>query len=165
MKIRKVNDTDLEQLVAIYNHYVESTTISFEEEAISVSTLKERIKRISETGLPWVVAEIEGEVQGYAYASQWNARSAYKYTVEPSIYLSPNSAGKGIGKALYTHLLTTLESNNIKNAIAVIALPNRKSIALHERMGFKKVGEFDRIGIKFGKEVSVSYWQLKLEAK
>jgi phosphinothricin acetyltransferase len=164
MLIREIVESDIEQIVAIYNHYVESTSVSFEESPVSSVTLKERVDFVISLGLPWLVAETDGYIEGYAYAGQWNKRSAYKYTVEPSIYVAPDNTGKGVGKALYTKLLASLKSKNIKNAIGVIALPNPSSIALHEIMGFKKVGEFERIGMKFGQEVSVGYWQLNLDA-
>ncbi|OIQ26785.1 MAG: phosphinothricin acetyltransferase [Vibrio sp. MedPE-SWchi] len=161
--IREAIESDIDQMVVIYNHYVESTSVSFEEDPISFATLKERMDTVTSSGLPWLVVENNGHIEGYAYAGQWNKRSAYKYTVEPSIYLAARNIGKGIGRALYYDLLSILKNKNIKNAIGVIALPNPSSVALHEKLGFKKVGEFDRIGVKFGQEVSVGYWQLKLD--
>ncbi|EEZ89675.1 hypothetical protein VME_04370 [Vibrio harveyi 1DA3] len=162
MEIREVKDTDLAQIVEIYNYYVESTSISFEEEPISVEVMQQRIEEVLSLGLPWLVAEVDGQVLGYAYANRWKPRSAYRFTVEPSIYVKLGITSKGIGSTLYSYLLDNLREKQIKNVIGVITLPNESSIRLHERLGFKKVGEFPNIGLKFGEKKSVGYWQLEL---
>lgn len=162
MKIREVTATDIDAIVRIYNPYIENTTISFEEEPVTNEIMQQRVEQLSSIGLPWLVAEQDGEVLGYAYASQWKPRSAYRFTVEPTIYLAPQAKGKGVGRVLFTELFNRLKAQGIKNAISVIALPNPSSIGIHEAMGFKKVGEFANIGVKFGKQVSVGYWQLEL---
>ena len=158
MIIRKVRDTDMDALVRIYNHYIEATTITFEEDLISSEIMLERVHNIQQSGFPWLVVEMDGHVQGYAYAGSWKPRSAYRYTVEPSIYLAPDIVAKGAGKALYCQLLSILKEQGIKNVLGVIALPNQASVALHESLGFKKVGEFARVGYKFERWVSVGYW-------
>lgn len=164
MEIREVKDTDSAQIVEIYNYYVESTSISFEEEPISVEVMQQRIEDVLSLGLPWLVAEVDGQVLGYAYANRWKPRSAYRFTVEPSIYVKQGITSTGIGSTLYSHLLDNLKEKQIKNVIGVITLPNESSIRLHERLGFKKVGEFPNIGLKFGEKKSVGYWQLELNA-
>ncbi|MGI9917286.1 GNAT family N-acetyltransferase [Vibrio owensii] len=164
MEIREVKDTDSAQIVEIYNYYVESTSISFEEEPISVEVMQQRIEEVLSLGLPWLVAEVDGQVLGYAYANRWKPRSAYRFTVEPSIYVKLGITSKGIGSTLYSYLLDNLREKQIKNVIGVITLPNESSIRLHERLGFKKVGEFPNIGLKFGEKKSVGYWQLELNA-
>ncbi|NOI71814.1 GNAT family N-acetyltransferase [Vibrio owensii] len=164
MEIREVKDTDSAQIVEIYNYYVESTSISFEEEPISVEVMQQRIEEVLSLGLPWLVAEVDGQILGYAYANRWKPRSAYRFTVEPSIYVKQGITSKGIGSTLYSHLLDNLKEKQIKNVIGVITLPNESSIRLHERLGFKKVGEFPNIGLKFGEKKSVGYWQLELNA-
>lgn len=164
MEIREVKDTDSAQIVEIYNYYVESTSISFEEEPISVEVMQQRIEEVLSLGLPWLVAEVDGQVLGYAYANRWKPRSAYRFTVEPSIYVKQGIISKGIGSTLYSYLLDNLKEKQIKNVIGVITLPNESSIRLHERLGFKKVGEFPKIGLKFGEKRSVGYWQLELNA-
>lgn len=164
MEIREVKDTDSAQIVEIYNYYVESTSISFEEEPISVEVMQQRIKDVLSLGFPWLVAEVDGQVLGYAYANRWKPRSAYRFTVEPSIYVKLGITSKGIGSTLYSYLLDNLREKQIKNVIGVITLPNESSIRLHERLGFKKVGEFPNIGLKFGEKKSVGYWQLELNA-
>ena len=161
MKIRTAHPADAGKIADIYNHYVRHTTITFEEEQVSSEQMALRIEKVIRAGLPWLVAEAEGKIQGFAYAGQWHERSAYRYTVEPSVYLAPAAAGKGLGKLLYRQLLEDLRHKGIKNVLGVIALPNDPSVGLHESFGFEKVGEFSEVGFKFGKWISVGYWQLK----
>ncbi len=163
MDIREVKRVDAPQIVEIYNYYIESTAISFEEEPVSVETMEQRIDEILSYGLPWLVAEKQGKVVGYAYAGRWKPRSAYRFTIEPSIYVQFGRTGEGIGISLYSALIAALKAKSYQNAISVIALPNPSSVGLHERLGFKKVGEFANIGVKFGERHSVGYWQLDLE--
>ncbi|MES2047360.1 MAG: arsinothricin resistance N-acetyltransferase ArsN1 family B [Pseudomonadota bacterium] len=160
-KIRPVNSEDAEAICAIYNHYVQNTSISFEEEDVAPSEMSRRIVDVTET-LPWLVIENEGIVDGYAYATKWRARSAYRFSVEISVYLSSNSIGKGYGASLYSHLLDQLATLGVHAVIAGIALPNEKSIKLHERMGLKKVAHFEQVGFKNQQWVDVGYWQKTL---
>ncbi len=160
MIIRKVSDSDVNSIVQIYNHYIATTTISFEEDPVTYTEMAQRVNKVLDSGMPWYVAEEDGEITGYAYAGQWKARSAYRFTVEPSIYVAVDKTGKGVGSMLYRKLLETLKEMGIKNAVSSIALPNQSSVALHERMGFQKVGEFSNIGFKFERQISVGYWQL-----
>ena len=161
MKIRATNPSDAGKIADIYNHYVRHTTITFEEEQVSSEQMALRIEKVTRSGLPWLVAEEDDEILGYAYAGQWHERSAYRYTVEPSVYLSPDAVGRGLGRLLYRQLLEDLRQKGIKNVMGVIALPNDQSVGLHESFGFEKVGEFSDVGFKFGKWISVGYWQLK----
>ncbi|MEZ8100715.1 GNAT family N-acetyltransferase [Vibrio bivalvicida] len=162
MELRQVQLTDAQWIVGIYNHYIATTAISFEEEPIYVEEMELRIDAVLTAGLPWIVLEEEGLPLGYAYAAKWKSRSAYRYTVEPSIYLSSDAKGKGAGQKLYRSLIAQLRELGIKNAIGTIALPNPSSVALHEKLGFRKVGEFANIGFKFDQHISVGYWQLEL---
>ncbi|WP_158146602.1 GNAT family N-acetyltransferase [Vibrio fluvialis] len=162
MEIRDIQDVDIVTITEIYNRYIEQTTITFEEVPISVSKMGERVNKIRAAGLPWLVVAHEGTVVGYAYAGQWNARSAYRFTVEPSIYLSPQAKGQGWGRAVYQVLLSKLKDLGIRNVLGVIALPNEASIGLHESLGFRKVGEFSQVGYKFDRWLSVGYWQLEI---
>lgn len=164
MVIRDVAASDMQQIADIYNHYIHTTTISFEELSVSAEQMRDRVQAVLDIALPWLVAELDGKVIGYAYAGQWKARSAYRYTVEPSIYLDHSATGKGAGRRLYSALFEQLKVLGISNAVGSIALPNPSSIGLHESLGFKKVGEFSNIGMKFGKKISVGYWQLELSA-
>lgn len=160
MREARVDDADA--IAAIYNHYVLTTSISFEETEVSAIDMAGRIADVQAAGLPWLVAEIDGAVAGYAYATKWRVRHAYRFSVESSVYLAPDSAGKGIGAKLYGVLLERLRAGGYHLAIGGIALPNAASVALHEKMGFEKVAHFSEVGFKFGRWTDVGYWQLAL---
>ncbi len=162
--IRPALESDAASLVDIYNHYVLNTTISFEEAAISAEQMATRIERILAGDLPWLVAEdSEGGVIGYAYASPWKERSAYRFSVEVSVYLHPEASGRGMGTALYTALFDQLRQRGIHAAMGGIALPNPASIALHEKMGMTRAALYKDVGFKFGRWIDVGYWQVILE--
>lgn len=145
----------------IYNYYIANTVITFEEEPTIAQDFEKRIQEVI-AKLPWLVYQDGGEVLGYAYATDWKSRCAYKYSVETSIYLKHDAKGKGIGRELYTTLLQQLKEKNYHTAIGGIALPNQASIALHEKLGYTKVAHFNQVGYKFNKWVDVAYWQLIL---
>ena len=147
-------------IAAIYNHYVATTVITFEEEPVSASEMARRIADVGSVSLPWLVAEREGKVVGYAYASPWRARSAYRFSVEVTVYVDPDCPRLGIGRRLYEELLPTLKARGIHAAFGVIALPNEASVALHEKFGFVKVAHLREVGLKFGRWIDVGYWQL-----
>lgn len=160
--IRPVNEFDAHHIVEIYNPYIKETTITFEEEPASDSEMKRRIEKVQTLGLPWICGEVDGNLAGYAYATRWRERSAYRYTAESVIYLNKELAGQGYGSQLYTALIENLKSTSIHMVIGVIALPNPASIALHEKLGFKKVAHFTEVGFKFGNWLDVGYWELML---
>ena len=137
--IRSVAANDARDICEIYNPYVETTTITFEEKPVGVEEMERRIADISSTH-PWLIAEVEGQVLGYAYASSWKARSAYRQTVETSVYIDRLARGKGLGRALYAELIPALRALGIHAALGGIALPNEASVRLHESFGFSKVG-------------------------
>jgi phosphinothricin acetyltransferase len=112
--------------------------------------------------LPWLVAEENGEVIGYGYAAQWKARSAYRRSVEATVYMHPSSVGKGQGSALFGALLIELRRVQIHCVIGGVALPNPASIALLEKFGLRQVAHFREVGYKFGQWIDVGYWQLLL---
>lgn len=158
--LRECAEEDGAALCAIYNHYVAQTTATFEETPVSAEEMARRIAAV--TGrLPWLVCEQDGVVAGYAYATSWKSRSAYRHSVETTIYVHPGATGKGIGTTLYRCLLDRLPCLGIHCAIAGIALPNPASVALHERLGFVRAGQFREIGRKFGRWVDVGYWALR----
>lgn len=166
MEIRKIKFSDVEQITEIYNFYIDNTLITFEEERITPDDMRQRVEKVIKNDLPWIVLEDEegtGEILGYAYANFWHQRSAYRFTVEPSVYLAEHLKGRGYGKILYQALLEILHHKGIKNLLGVIALPNEPSVGLHESLGFKKVGEFNEVGFKFEQWVSVGYWQLQFD--
>ena len=160
--IRPANEFDAHRIVEIYNPYINETTITFEEEPVSASEIKHRIEKVQTLGLPWICGEVDGNLAGYAYATCWRERSAYRYTAESVIYLNKELAGQGYGSQLYTALIENLKRTGIHVVIGVIALPNPASIALHEKLGFKKVAHFTEVGFKFGNWLDVGYWELML---
>lgn len=161
--LRAAGAADGAAIAAIYNPYVLASTISFEEEAVEPAVMAARIADVAAAGLPWLLAESGGVVVGYAYATRWRVRPAYRYAVETSVYLAPACHGQGIGRLLYERLLAQLRAGGFHLAIAGIALPNPASIALHERSGFQKAAHFREVGFKFGQWRDVGYWQLLLQ--
>ena len=111
---------------------------------------------------PWLVSELDGAMVGYAYASSWKRRSAYRYAVESTIYLAPEFHGRGLGSELYRALIAEMRARGFHCAIGGISLPNPASIALHEKLGYKHIGQFREVGWKFGKWVDVGHWELLL---
>ena len=112
--------------------------------------------------MPWFVAEQDGVILGYSYASKWKGRCAYRYSMEVTVYLRPDRVGRGLGSALYSKLLPALKSQRIHVAVGIIALPNEASVKLHEKMGFLKAAHFKEVGFKFERWIDVGYWQLIL---
>ncbi|GGX90355.1 hypothetical protein GCM10011290_17580 [Vogesella alkaliphila] len=132
---------------------------------MSVADMAERIAATQAQGLPWLVAEAEdGELFGYAYASRWRVRPAYRHSVEASIYLRQATVGQGLGKLLYRELLQRLTALGLRTVIGGVAQPNPASDALHRALGFKQVALFEQVGRKFGRWLDVAYWQLSLTA-
>jgi phosphinothricin acetyltransferase len=160
--IRPVQISDLSSIQDIYNYYIRETTATFEETQISEEDLAGRISKVESTGLPWLVAEHHGNIKGYAYATKWKERSAYRYSVEISVYVDRERQGQGWGTKLYQALFTQLQKLDIHLAIGGITLPNDASIALHEKFGMIKVAHFQEIGFKFEQWLDVGYWQLEL---
>ena len=157
--IRTATSSDAEAICAIYNHYVIGSCITFEEEPVSEADMRERMEQTLAV-LPWLVWEEEGSVLGYAHASKWKSRCAYRYAVESTIYLRENATGRGIGRKLYGELLAKLQVEKIHTVIGGIALPNSASQRLHEKLGFKKVAQFEQVGWKFNRWIDVGYWEL-----
>ncbi len=159
--IRTVELTDADAICKIYNPYVTETIITFEESPVSPEAMVDRIKHITGT-LPWLVDCENGVVKGYAYAGKWRSRSAYRYSVEATVYVDQSSQGQGVGTLLYSELLARLRRLGLHAAVGCIALPNEASVALHEKLGFRKVAHFSEVGLKFGKWIDVGYWQIFL---
>jgi phosphinothricin acetyltransferase len=114
---------------------------------------------VRRASLPWLVAEEDGTVVGYAYATKWRTRPAYRQSVEVTVYVASDRRRRGIGSVLYDSLLDELRDHGIHAAIGGIALPNPASVALQEKFGFEKVAHFAEVGFKFGKWIDVGYWQ------
>ncbi len=160
--IRDATVADASAIAAIYNHYVVHTIVTFETAVVADDDIAERIAATTGGGYPWLVAEDAGAVVGYAYATQWNRRSAYRHSTESSVYLAPGAAGRGLGTALYGELIPRLAAAGIHVVIGGIALPNDASVALHEKVGMRKVAHFCQVGHKFGEWIDVGYWQMEL---
>lgn len=160
--IRPARDGDAAALARIYNHYIAGTCITFETEPVAAAEMARRVVDTAGDGLPWLVACRAGEVTGYAYASKWKGRCAYRYTAEVTVYLDPAMTGQGIGRLLYIALVEDLRTRGMHAAIGGIALPNDPSIRLHERLGFRKVAHFEQVGFKQGRWIDVGYWQVLL---
>lgn len=161
--IREAQPGDAQAICDIYNPYVLGTTITFEEEAVSPGGMAGRMAEVQAV-FPWLVLEEGGEVLGYAYAGKWKARSAYRHTVESTIYLRQGEAGRGQGRLLYTALLEGLGERQVHAVIGGITQPNPASVGLHEALGFRKVGHLSEVGWKFGRWLDVGYWELILES-
>ncbi len=161
MEIRLVTEADAAAVAAIYRPIVESTTISFETEAPDEAETRRRIAETL-TAYPWLVCERDGRIAGYAYATKHRVRSAYRWSVDTSVYVDPKFQRQGIGQRLYRSLFAILTAQGFFNAYAGIALPNPASVALHERVGFRPIGVYKNVGYKLGAWRDVGWWQLAL---
>ena len=157
LTVRTARSDDAEALLAIYEHYVKNTAISFEFEVPSVDEFKRRIENTLER-FPYLVAERDGRIVGYAYAGTFKPRPAYDRSVETTIYLAKDCKNQGIGKALYAQLEKELAHQNITNLYACIAVPVDKdpyvdtnSMDFHAHLGYRLVGTFQKCGYKFGR--------------
>ncbi len=162
MHIRAAVRADADAVTRIYNHYVRETIVTFESTELEVDEMARRIDATVNSGLPWIVAEEGGSLVGYACASKWKNRHAYRYSVESTIYLDPAVTRRGIGRRLYGALLEQIRDCGMHVVIGVISLPNPASAGLHEALGFRKVGEFQEVGYKLDRWIDVGYWQLTL---
>lgn len=163
--VREAVPEDAKQVASIYNYYVLHSVVTFEEDAVTQEQTLQRITETLEEGLPYLVVEDQGEVVGFSYASKWKGRCAYRFAVESTVYLADGYVGKGMGSLIYAELLNQLLEKGFKTVIGGISLPNEASVALHEKLGFTKVGHFRRVGYKFNKWVDVGYWQKELESE
>jgi L-amino acid N-acyltransferase YncA len=160
--IRMARESDGSAILAIYAPFCEKSAVSFE----TIAPFPEEIaRRIRETlsKFPWLVAESEGKVAGYAYASSHRQRAAYRWSVETTVYVSDGQRRDGIGRALYQNLFALLRRQGFFNAFAGITLPNPASVGFHEALGFKPVGVYRKVGYKMGTWHDVGWWQLELQ--
>ena len=159
--IRPASAGDAAAIAEIYNHYVSHTVVTFEEEPVSAEQMSARIADVQAT-YPWLVCERDTKIIGYAYASKMHARRSYRFSVETTVYLAAEVLGKGAGSRIYSELLGLLKKSGYHTAIGAISLPNDRSVALHEKLGFTKTGHHREVGWKFDRWVDVGYWQLLL---
>ena len=156
LTIRDATAADMEAVQAIYSFYVTRTCASFEEEPPTIEEMRRRLAKTHERGLPYLVAESDGEVVGYTYAGPWRFRSAYRYTIEDSIYVAPSVTRRGVGSTLLGALVDRCTELGYRQMIGVIGdSANHGSIGLHRRLGFRQEGVLRGVGLKFGRWVDV----------
>jgi L-amino acid N-acyltransferase YncA len=156
-----ISERDAGACAAIYAPYVRDTVISLEERPPTPEELAGRIETITKTH-PWLVAQDEDEVIGYAYAARHRERAAYRWAADVALYVAPARHRRGAGRALYETLFDLLAQQGFRIACAGITLPNEASVGLHEALGFEPVGVYRRIGWKLGAWRDVGWWQLEL---
>lgn len=157
--IRLAHAHDARKIWEIYKPYVLNSYTSFETETPDLTVFRVRIENVLNT-LPWLVCEYKDLVTGYAYATDHRSRTAYQWTKELSVYIHNDFKGKGIGTALYITLIELLKLQGVQNCLAGIALPNEASIRFHEKLGFRKVGVYHRVGYKLNGYRDVEWWEL-----
>ncbi|WP_374407689.1 N-acetyltransferase family protein [Hydrogenophaga sp.] len=161
--IRPSREDDLPAITRIYAHHVLHGTGTFETTPPTQEEMAARRADVLGKGLPWLVVEEGGEVLGYAYGNWFKPRPAYRFSVEDSIYLAPEAAGKGLGRALLAELLTTLERSGIRKVMAVIGdSGNAGSVGVHTALGFERVGVVQSCGWKFGRWLDIVMMQRSL---
>ncbi|GAA3629365.1 GNAT family N-acetyltransferase [Microlunatus ginsengisoli] len=161
LRVRPVEEADLPRIRAIVNHFIATSAFNFRTEPQTVDDWHADWRRLGETH-PWLAAVDGGRVVGVAYAAPWNYRTAYRWTVETSVYVDADTQQRGVGDALYANLLGRLRRQGFVSAVAVIALPNLPSVRLHERHGFTPVGMLRNAGFKLGSWHDVGFWQCVL---
>ena len=161
-QIRMAAEADAEQMLAIYAPVVRETVISFEYEPPSLPEFRERIRTTLER-MPWLVCDNDSEIAGYAYSSPFRTREGYRWACELTIYVHPGYHRCGIGRALYTSLFRCLALQGYCVAVATITIPNPASIALHESMGMRRVGTYEKVGYKHGQWLDDGVWQIELQ--
>jgi len=161
--IRESTDRDVPAITTIYRHHVLKGTGTFEIEPPDESEIARRRNDLVQRGFPWLVAVVEGIVVGYAYAGPFRAREAYRYTLEDSIYVHPDSMGQGIGGALLKELIDLCRRGGFKQILAIIGdSDNQGSIRVHEACGFQHIGVMKTVGLKFDRWLDVVIMQLEL---
>jgi phosphinothricin acetyltransferase len=157
---------DAARLAEIYNFYVETDTATFEVEPIGEAAMAQRVAAVQAADLPWIVATDAIGIAGYAYAAPFHERAAYAHTVTCSVYIDRAARGRGLGRALYASLLERVADiaegthSPVHTVVALIALPNDASVALHEAVGFVHKGTIEAVGYKLGRWLDVGYWQI-----
>jgi L-amino acid N-acyltransferase YncA len=154
MIVRASRESDVAKIAAIYAHHVRHGSASFEEVAPDAAEIAKRRLEILAKGFPYLVAEANGELLGYCYASLYRTRSAYRFALEDSVYVAPEAIRKGVGRALMGTLIPACEATGARQLVAVIGdSANHSSIGLHESFGFVRAGLLKSVGYKFGRWV------------
>ncbi len=161
--LRESRDADLVAIAAIYAHHVRHGLASFEDEPPDADELGRRRAALLERGYPYIVAEAGGAVVGYAYAGPYRPRPAYRHTVEDSVYVAPDAAGRGVGRALLEALIARCTALGYRQMVAVIGdSANAPSIGLHEALGYRRAGTLASVGFKLGRWVDIIILQRAL---
>ncbi|SCC92653.1 Phosphinothricin N-acetyltransferase [Thiomonas sp. X19] len=161
--IRPATEADVAAITHIYRHHVLHGTGTFEIQPPDTAEMQQRLQRVTQRGLPWLVAERDGEVAGFAYANWFREREAYRWTLEDSVYVDAQQRGQGLGSALLQQLLQACEAQGARQLLAVIGdSANEGSIALHLRHGFTHGGVMPAVGWKFGRWLDVVLMQKAL---
>ena len=160
--IRPFSSTDVPAVTRIYGHYVRETVITFETEEPSEAEMANRFNAIVGRNHPLLIGEIEGSVVGYAYASTYRPRAAYRFTCEDSIYLAPEAVGHGLGGKLLARLIEESSKAGLKQMLAVITAERANSIRLHEKHGFRMIGRYEALGYKFDRWLDIVHMQRAL---
>ena len=161
--VRPATPGDLDQVTAIFAHYVANSVATFEEVPPHSAEWQCKLADLADRNLPFLVGETNGVVRGFAYASPWRPKPAYRYTVEDTVYLAPGHTGRGIGSLLLGTLLTGCAQAGALQVIAVIAdTGSDASAALHRRFGFSEVGRLTAVGRKHGRWIDTILMQRKL---
>jgi L-amino acid N-acyltransferase YncA len=164
-KVRLALDEDIPAITEIYAHHVRHGAATFEIVPPDAAEMKRRRCDVAQNGFPWLVAEIDGQLAGYAYAGPYRARPAYRFTVEDSVYLHPAYVGRGLGTILLPRLIVLCEEAGARQMVAVIGdSKNTASIRLHENFGFELTGVLRSVGFKFGRWVDTVLMQRRLGA-
>ena len=163
-EIRPVADGDIPDIREIYNYYVTNSVVTFDEKKWSLAQWREKLAFLRKQSLPFLVAESpSGQILGYALVQPMSSKSAYRFSVENSIYLGQAATGKGLGRALLEALITACEEQGIRQMVAVISDKGAEgSVALHEKLGFRVVGEYQAVGYKFDRWLDIVHMQRAL---
>jgi L-amino acid N-acyltransferase YncA len=163
-RIRLAEEADAAEILRIYEPIVRETAISFELTPPGNEEIRQRIRDVLSSHV-WLVGAEGQSVAGYAYASKFRPREAYQWTAEVTVYVDVSRRRRGVGRALYISMMEVLRLQGFRSAIAVIALPNDPSVRMHERLGFKAVGVFEKVGYKLGRWHDVGWWQIALRER
>ena len=155
--LRDANTGDAEAIAGLYAHYVRTSIATFEETPPDCAEIEQRIAAVHAAGLPWIVAtDVSGTLLGYAYASSYRTRSAYRYTLENSVYVAPHAVGSGVGATMMREVIRRCTELGYRQMLAVIGdSANAPSIGVHRKAGFREVGVLRKVGYKHGRWVDV----------
>ena len=160
--IRLATLDDAKYVRDIYGPYIEESVVSFEQIVPSVEEMRGRMAAVCEK-YPWLIAEVDGRVAGYAYGGRHAERAAYRWAADVTVYLDPAYHRRGIGRRLYSVLFDLLRLQGYRRAFGGISLPNEASVGLHESMGFTRVGVYHDVGYKMGRWIDVGWWEMPLQ--